>query len=371
MTATTLQADCRVVLTLDAGGTSFRFSAMRGGVAVTETTVLPSDGDNLERCLTNVVEGFAHVKAKCPTPPVAISFAFPGPADYPNGIIGDLVNLPGFRNGVALGPMLEDRFKIPVFINNDGDLFAYGEAIAGLLPHVNGLLNKVGSPKRYSNLLGVTLGTGFGGGIVRNGELFVGDNSGAGEICLLRNKYAPRMNVEEGACIRALRRDYGVGAGIAFDDTPDPQTIARIAINEMPGDAAAAREAYRRMGQVVGDALGDALTLLDGLVVIGGGISKSWRLFLPAAMQELNEVFIAPNGNESRRLRPAIYCLEDPAQLKCFLNVASREIIVPRSERKIRYDATPRLAVGITRLGTSEAIALGAYAFALRALEKR
>ena len=156
-----------------------------------------------------------------------------------------------------------------------------------------------------------------------------------------------------------------------LDENPVRLETNPVAINEMPGDAAAAREAYRRMGQVVGDALGDALTLLDGLVVIGGGISKSWRLFLPAAMQELNEVFIAPNGNESRRLRPAIYCLEDPAQLKCFLNVASREIIVPRSERKIRYDATPRLAVGITRLGTSEAIALGAYAFALRALEKR
>ena len=102
---------------------------------------------------------------------------FPGPADYPNGIIGDLGNLPGFRGGVALGPMLEEKFGIPVFINNDGDLFVYGEAIAGFLPYVNGLLEKAGSPKRYKNLFGVTLGTGFGGGIVRDGELFIGDNS--------------------------------------------------------------------------------------------------------------------------------------------------------------------------------------------------
>jgi glucokinase len=49
------------------------------------------------------------------------------------GIIGDLENLPTFKGGVALGPMLEEIFNIPVFINNDGDLFAYGEAIAGLL----------------------------------------------------------------------------------------------------------------------------------------------------------------------------------------------------------------------------------------------
>ena len=87
--------------------------------------------------------------------------------------------------------MLEEKFGIPVFINNDGDLFVYGEAIAGFLPYVNGLLAKAGSPKRYKNLFGVALGTGFGGGIVRDGELFIGDNSMAGEVWLLRNKLAP------------------------------------------------------------------------------------------------------------------------------------------------------------------------------------
>jgi predicted NBD/HSP70 family sugar kinase len=179
-------------MTLDAGGTNFRFAAMRGHKPVTRTVALPSNGDNLDRCLANIGEGFARVKKLCPKPPVAISFAFPGPADYPNGIIGDLGNLPGFRGGVALGPMLEEKFGLPVCINNDGDLFAYGEAIAGFLPYVNGLLKKAGSPKRYNNLFGVTLGTGFGGGIVRRGELFVGDNSIAGEVWLLRHKLHER-----------------------------------------------------------------------------------------------------------------------------------------------------------------------------------
>ena len=114
---------------------------------------------------------------------MAISFAFPGPADYPAGIIGDLPNLPAFRGGVALGPMLEAKFGLPVFINNDGDLFAYGEATAGFLPWVNDQLAQAGSPRRFENLVGVTLGTGFGGGIVRRGELLTGDNSMAAEIC--------------------------------------------------------------------------------------------------------------------------------------------------------------------------------------------
>src|SRR5215469_4734403 len=204
----TYDRDPRVVMTLDAGGTSFRFSAMRGNKPVTPTVTMPSNADDLDRCLANIIEGFSVTQKKCPERPVAISFAFPGPADYPNGIIGDLPNLPAFRGGVALGPMLEEKFGIPTFINNDGDLFAYGEAAAGFLPYVNGLLEKAGSPKRYRNLFGVTLGTGFGGGIVRDGALFVGDNSVAGEIWLARHKLDRDANAEEGASIRAVRRTY-------------------------------------------------------------------------------------------------------------------------------------------------------------------
>ena len=150
--------DKRTIITLDAGGTNFSFSA--------------------------------------------ISFAFPGPADYPLGIIGDLANLPVFRGGVPLGPLLESEFGLPVYINNDGDLFTYGEAIAGILPQVNDQLKKAGSPRRFKNLLGITLGTGFGAGIYSRGELFTGDNSAAAEIWGTSNVLDPRNSAEEGVSIR-------------------------------------------------------------------------------------------------------------------------------------------------------------------------
>lgn len=365
-----LLQDDRVVMTLDAGGTNFRFAAMRGGRAVTETVAMPSHGDDLERCLANLVEGFSQVKASCPAPPVAISFAFPGPADYPNGIIGDLPNLPAFRGGVALGPMLEEKFGIPTLINNDGDLFTYGEAIAGLLPHLNGHLEKAGSPKRFKNLFGVTLGTGFGGGIVRDGKLFVGDNSGAGEVWLLRHKLDRGMNVEEGASIRAVRRVYAQQAGIAPADAPEPKDIFEIATGGAEGNREAAVEAFRRMGEVVGDALGNALTLVDGLAVIGGGLSGAASLFLPAVVEELNGTYTGPTGNTYPRLASRAFNLEDPAQLDVFLRGDSREITVPGSQRTLKYDPLARVGVGLSRLGTSQAIAIGAYAFALNNLDR-
>jgi len=355
-------------MTLDAGGTSFRFAALRGEQAVTPVVTTPSYGDDLDRCLANIVDGFTRIQKLCPAPPRAISFAFPGPADYPRGIIGDLCNLPCFRGGVALGPMLEEKFGIPVFINNDGDLFACGEASAGFLPHVNSLLEQAGRPKRYQNLLGVTLGTGFGGGIVREGRLFCGDNSMAGEIHQLRHKLQPQMNVEEGASIRAVRRVYAEEAGIPLEQAPDPKVIEQVALGDTPGQRAAAVEAYRRLGEVVGDALAQALALVDGLVVIGGGLSNAHRLFLPALIQELNGTYKLADGRDRRRLAATVLNLEEESQLAEFLREGAREITVPLSTKTVQYDPLPRLGIGISRLGTTQAIALGAYAFAQRAL---
>ena len=358
-------------MTLDAGGTNFRFSAICGNRPVTETVSMQSNGDNLDRCLANIVEGFTRIKKQCPVMPVAISFAFPGPADYPGGIIGDLGNLPGFRGGVALGPMLEEIFKIPTFINNDGDLFAYGEAISGFLPYVNRLLEEAGSPRRYRNLLGVTLGTGFGGGIVHDGTLFTGDNSIAGEVWLLRNKLSPQMNAEEGASIRAVRRVYAELAGIPLELAPEPREICDIAAGKSPGNQAAALESFGRLGEVAGDAIANVLTLIDGLTVIGGGISAAWPLFLPALVSELNSPYTDPGGKSFRRLTATAYNLEDQEQLREFIAGGRREITVPGTSRTVVYDPIQRVGVGISRLGTSEAIAIGAYAYALHQLDQQ
>ncbi len=361
--------DPRIVMTLDAGGTSFRFSARRGCERITQVVTRPSHGNNLPKCLATLIEGFEQIRELCPAPPVAISFAFPGPSDYRAGIIGDLHNLPAFRGGVALGPMLEARFGLPVLINNDGDLFAFGEATAGFLPWVNDQLAQAGSSRRFENLLGVTMGTGFGAGLVHRGELFKGDNAMAAELWLFRNKSEPNTNVEEGVTIRAVRRHYASAASVALADAPDPRAIEEIALGRQPGYRAAAVEAYRHLGEIVGDALAHAMTLVDGLVVLGGGLSAARPLFMPALVAELNGVFTTPDGRPFRRLVQQAFDLDEPVQRAEFLHGSVREIVVPGTARRILYDPVPRLGVGISRLGTSEAIALGAHAIALRSLD--
>jgi len=362
-------SDSRVVLTLDAGGTNFVFSAVQSDREVVEPVTLPSNAHDLKLCLGTIVEGFTKVGEKAPLAPVAISFAFPGPADYPSGIIGGLGNLPAFKQGgVALGPMLEDRFGVPVFLNNDGDLFAFGEAIAGFLPWVNGLLADAGSPKRFRNLFGATFGTGFGGGIVQDGRLWIGDNSGGGEIWLFRNKLDPKSNIEESVSIRAIRRVYAQKAGIAAATAPEPKDIFAIGRGEKPGHREGAIEAFRRMGEAAGDAIASAITLVDGLVVIGGGLTGAADLFLPALVAEMRSFFETPSGRIPR-LEVKAFNLEDAREREAFVKGQTREVVVPGSDRKVAYDPLKRVGVGLSRLGTSRAVALGAYAFALAELD--
>jgi glucokinase len=362
--------DKRIVMTLDAGGTNFVFSAIQANEEIIEPITMPSNADNLGKSLANIVEGFSKVKAAVKGKPAAISFAFPGPADYPAGIIGDLGNLPSYRGGVALGPMLKAKFKVPVYINNDGDLFAYGESISGLLPDVNKMLKDAGSPKRYKVLFGITLGTGFGGGIVRDGELFVGDNSAAGEIWVTRHKLERDCFAEEGVSIRAVKRVYAKNAGISAQQSPEPKDIFQIAKGRKPGNKQAALIAFSTMGEVIGDALANAITLIDGLIVIGGGLSGASELFLPSIIKELNGTMKTVTGNTVARLETRAFNLENAVDKKKFLKGEQTMVAVPGTNKKIAYDPLKRIGVGMSRLGTSKSVSVGAYAFALNALDK-
>ncbi len=365
-----LKNDHRIVMTLDAGGTNFVFNAVRGGEEMFEPHRLKSKGATLDEVLNKIISGFSNVKSALDENPVAISFSFPGPADYPRGIIGDLENLPTFRGGVALKDMLEDKFGIPVFINNDGDLFAYGEAIGGILPEINAKLEAAGNPKRYHNLFGVTFGTGFGGGIVHNGQLFLGDNSAGGEVNRMRNKLYPSTSAEDSTAIRGVRRVYAREAGIPFDNSPNPKEIQDIVLGTFEGNRKAALKAWEEMAVVAGDTFANAITLIDGIIVIGGGLAGAYQVFLQQVVDEMNSNFLSIGGHHFPRLEITALNLENPTEMEKFLENQFREIKVPFSKRVVNYNPSRYIGVGISRLGTSKAVSIGSYAFALAELEK-
>ena len=363
------KTDSRIVLTLDAGGTNMVFGAMRGGEFIIEPITLPSNADVLSKCLDTMVEGFQTVIDKLDEKPVAISFAFPGPADYPNGIIGGyLPNFPSFRDGVALGPFLRKKFGIPVYINNDGDLFAYGEALGGALPEINEKLEAAGSSKRYRNMLGYTFGTGFGVGTIVNGDLNRGDNSCVETFCLPHKKLAGVI-VEDGVAVRAVKRVYGEASGHK-DHNFEPKDIFDIAEGRKEGDIEAAKKAFAEMGEVAGDAMATAVTLTDGLIVIGGGITAARKYIMPALLESLRSKMHTISGEELNRVQMKVYDLDNEAEFVEFAKGDARKIKIYGSDEEVTYDPQKRIGVTISKMGASKAISVGAYTFALDQLDK-
>lgn len=358
----------KTILTLDAGGTNLVFSSIENGEVSNEYSI-PTASQNLDEFLKKMISGFQETLRQSGGKADAISFCFPGPADYENGIIGDLENLPFFRGGIALKKMLENEFKIPVFINNDGDLFTLGEAISGLLPQTNSKLTEKGNKKQYKNLLGLTLGTGFGGGLVSSGKMWAGDNSAGAEINRISNPYDHKQSVEEILSIRGIKKLYGGFAKCMPENTPKPLEIYKIGMGQRKGNKEAAIKAWDYFGKVLGETIANAVTLTDSLVVIGGGLSGAYPLFLQTAIETMNRKFEKANGGSVQRLETFAYNLHNPQCLSDFLMDESKEIIIPFSEETTKYSAVKKIGIGISVYGTSKAVAKGAWEFALSKLD--
>lgn len=364
-----IHTDSRIVMTLDAGGTNMVFGAMQAGQYVVDPITLPANSHDLDLCLKTMVEGFRAVRDRLDRQPVAISFAFPGPADYPNGIIGGyLPNFPSFRDGVALGPYLRKKFSIPVYINNDGDLYAYGEALGGILPDINERLELAGSAKRYRNLLGYTFGTGFGVGMIVNNQLNRGDNSCVETWCLPHCRHRDII-VEDGVSIRAVKRVYGELSGNP-EHGLEPKDIFDVAEGLREGDAEAARQAFAELGEVAGEAMATGVTLTDGLIVIGGGITAAHKYFMPALLKSLRSRIRTMSGDEIDRVQMKVYNLDDEEEFAQFVKGSQRKLKIYGSEIEVDYDPQKRIGVAISRIGANMATAMGAYMFALDQLDK-
>lgn len=360
--------DNRIVATLDAGGTNLVFGAMRGCDFIIEPITLPSCSDNLDQCLGNIVEGFNRVFNILDEKPVAISFAFPGPADYASGIIGGyLPNFPSFRDGVALGPFLHAKFDIPVYINNDGDLFAYGEATGGVLPEINKRVAELGGHKVYKNLLGFTFGTGLGIGEVINGQLNLGNNSCVEAFCL-RNKTMPGIMAEDGASIRAVIREYKKLSG-SEEENLTPYDIFKIAEGNREGNAEAARESFARFGEVAGDVFATAVCLTDSLVVVGGGVTGAMKYIKPALLAEMRSKIQTLSGDSIDRIPMRVFDLDSDDEFAIFVTGSSRTIPVPGTDHTAIYDPMKRTGLTVSRIGASKAISIGAYNYALAQID--
>jgi len=99
---------------------------------------------------------------------LGIGIGIPGLVDRENGIVNDVQNIPSWKE-VHLKDILENRFGVPVYLDNDANCFALGEA-------------RFGRGKGVDDFVGLTLGTGMGGGIIKEGFLLPDAHCSSGEF---------------------------------------------------------------------------------------------------------------------------------------------------------------------------------------------
>lgn len=150
---------------IDLGGTNMRVARVEDGIVVAKAIVpcpAKEDGQTVLDALIQLVG-----QLMCPDVE-GIGIGVPSVVDAKEGVVYNVANIPAWKE-VPLKHLLEARFGVPVCVNNDSNCFAWG-------------VKKFGEGQPYRDMVGLTLGTGVGSGIIVNGRLYNGRNTGAGEI---------------------------------------------------------------------------------------------------------------------------------------------------------------------------------------------
>ena len=112
------------------------------------------------------------------------------------------------------------------------------------------------------------------------------------------------------------------------------------------------------------------VTLTDGLIVIGGGITAAHKYFMPALLKSLRSRIRTMSGDEIDRVQMKVYNLDDEEEFAQFVKGSQRKLKIYGSEIEVDYDPQKRIGVAISRIGANMATAMGAYMFALDQLDK-
>ncbi|MBO5831921.1 MAG: ROK family protein, partial [Alistipes sp.] len=224
---------------VDLGGTNVRAALVDGTTVVRkEKAPCPAKGTQEE-----VIEAIAALIEPLVCEGVtSIGMGVPSVVDTNRGIVYNVANIPSWQE-VHLKDIFEERFGIPVHINNDANCFALGES-------------RFGQGRGYRDVVGVTLGTGVGSGIIIGGHLYEGRNAGAGEI----------------GCLSYLDKDYESYCSTPFFVAHDTSG-AELAAKAQAGDAQA-QALWDEFGHHIGELVKAVLFAYDPeAIIFGGGIA--------------------------------------------------------------------------------------------------
>ena len=288
---------------LDLGGTNIATGIVNSKDELLASVKVPTQAEDGWKIITERMgDTIAEVMQKAgvkPTEVKAIGVCSPGALDIPNGIVIRSPNLRWFN--VPLKKIIEDRFNIPTYFDNDANVAGLGE-------------NRYGAGVGSKHMLYMTISTGIGGGIIIDGKIYHGATFGAGEIGhITLDKNGPLCGCGNHGCIEAIASGPAIARNAKERLHEHPESLlhhyTNITAREV-SEAAHAGDQYalsvvetaaRNIGVVLAGLIN---TLNPDCVVIGGGVSNMGDILFKPLIAEVKERAI-PSFVENLKIVPA------------------------------------------------------------------
>lgn len=244
------------ILGIDIGGTTIKGGRIEGEQIVDEITMDTMAREGGATTINILKEVIRRLKREDTR---AIGIGVPSVVDRNRGVVYNVQNIRDWEE-VHLKSLLEKAFGVPVWLDNDANCFAYGEKIFG-------------KGRSYENFVGITLGTGVGGGIIQQHHLLHDSNCGSGEF-------------GEIPYLGSILEEY---CGSHFFTQKTGRTAHEIALAAAEGDNGSL-ELYREYGIHLAALVKIISLILDPQAIIfGGSISQSFGLFEKSMYEGLKD----------------------------------------------------------------------------------
>jgi glucokinase len=244
----------KTILGIDMGGTNIRAGLVNEHKIKSITSRRVDGKGSMEKVLQDV---FNLTDNLIDSSVNSIGIGVPGLVDLEQGLVYDAVYIPSWKK-VPLKKLMEERYHLPVLINNDANCFALGEFYFGKGKGVNAMI-------------GLTIGTGLGSGIIINKKLYAGKNCGAGEFGMV--DYLDKC-YEYYASGQFFQNVYQMDGEVVFN-------LAAKADNR-------AIKMYEEIGMHLGNAIRMIMYTMDvELIILGGSVRHAWPYFSKSMWQQI------------------------------------------------------------------------------------
>ncbi len=257
---------------VDAGGTKISAGLVAGNKLIRKIKIPTEQGKGRNQVIKNILKAISIVSQGIEKKEIeVIGIGLAGPVDSKNGILKVAPNIKGLQN-FPVKKIIEKTLGIKTIVENYAKCIALAES----------------RQFKCKNLIALTLGTGVGGGIIIDGKIYHGSGY-AGELGHIVIDYKGyKCSCGNNGCLE----EYCSGRGVErlakkyFGKAIPPLEVQRMA---EAGNKKAIR-VYNEFGTYLGIGLADYVNIFNPeIIVIGGGIGRAWKLFLPSAIKEMRK----------------------------------------------------------------------------------